>query len=123
MVLRALLAMLVLTATPLRAQSLHFRHLRAENGLSSSWVRAIAKDSRGFVWFATDDGLNRYDGAQVVVYRPRVGDPNSLASSVITTVFEDSHQRLWLGLGGNYTGEALYDRDQDRFQHVPIGSK
>jgi signal transduction histidine kinase/ligand-binding sensor domain-containing protein len=100
--------------------SLRFDHLTADNGLSNSWVYCILKDSRGFMWFGTADGLNRYDGSSIKVYRYDPNDPTSLPSSRVGFLFEDSRQRLWVG-GWEEGGLALYDRDKDRFQRHPSG--
>ena len=50
---------------------LRFERLSLEQGLSQSIVECILQDARGFMWFGTEDGLNRYDGYQFVVFRPR----------------------------------------------------
>ena len=61
----------VLSAGAVRAQEpkLRFTHLSGEQGLSNSTIEAICQDSRGFMWIGTRDGLNRYDGHEMVVYR------------------------------------------------------
>lgn len=92
-----------------------FAHLMLEHGLSNNWVFAILKDDRGFLWFGTQDGLNRYDGRGFKVYRGDPHDESALAASVVRVLFEDSKKRLWIGHGWANTGFALYDRDLDRF--------
>ena len=77
---------------------------------------AILKDSRGFLWFGTQDGLNRYDGRGFKVYRHDPLDPTSLPASVVRVLFEDSKKRLWVGNGWANAGFALYDRDHDSFK-------
>ncbi len=96
-------------------QRLRFGHLGVENGLSSAWVQAILKDSYGFLWFGTQDGLNRYDGGAFKIYRHDGQDPSSLPSSVVGVLMEDSKKRLWIGSGWAHSGLALYDRERDRF--------
>ncbi len=94
-----------------------FGHLRLEDGLSGSWVQSIAKDSRGFLWFGTEDGLNRNAGGVLKAYRHDPADPKSLPIKAVTAILEDSRGRLWLG-GGMGTGRgglARYDFEQDRF--------
>ncbi len=78
------------------ANDLRFRRLSVEDGLSSNTVRAIVQDSRGFIWIGTDEGLNRYDGVAVKVFR--CGTP---ASSI--TALHDDGTRLWVG-----TEEGVY---------------
>ena len=51
------------------APEFRFQHLGTEEGLSNAWVHAVLKDSRGFLWVGTEDGLNRYDGRSIAVHR------------------------------------------------------
>jgi ligand-binding sensor domain-containing protein len=94
-----------------------FQHLGAEQGLSNSRVYALLQDSRGFLWVGTDDGLNRYDGASMVVHRARLEDAHGLASSQVRALFEDDRKRLWVGAGGTL---HLYDRMKDRFERFAL---
>jgi PAS domain S-box-containing protein len=100
-----------------RGERLRFQRLSVEDGLSNTWVRAVVKDSRGFLWLATPDGLNRYDGSRVVHYRHRADDPHSLVSSEVWSLFEDRRQRLWVGTA---EGLDLYDPKLDRFDAHPL---
>ena len=78
-------------STSLYAQerTLRFEHLSLEQGLSQSSVYAIVQDHKGFMWFGTEDGLNRYDGYRFWVYRNHADDPKSLSSSAIEALYED----------------------------------
>ncbi|MBN2369707.1 MAG: PAS domain-containing protein [Vicinamibacteria bacterium] len=98
-----------------------FGHLTADDGLSRNWVQCVLKDTRGFLWIGTQNGLNRYDGRKFTIYRHSPGDPHSLPSSVIGGLYEDRRGRLWIGSGWGRGGLALYDRDMDRFIRVPYG--
>ncbi|RYF21070.1 MAG: hypothetical protein EOO42_11240, partial [Flavobacteriales bacterium] len=51
------------------AQNLKFKHISVEDGLSNSTIECIFQDHRGFIWFGTRDGLNKYDGNQITVYK------------------------------------------------------
>ena len=82
---------------------------------------SIVRDSRGFLWVGTQDGLNRYDGRSFTTYRQSPSDPHSLPASVAGVLFEDSRKRLWVGTGWGQQGLALYDRDRDRFVRYPHG--
>jgi ligand-binding sensor domain-containing protein/signal transduction histidine kinase/DNA-binding response OmpR family regulator len=93
-----------------------FTSLTSMDGLSSNTVNAILKDSYGLMWFATDDGLNRFDGTDVVVYRHNKKDPSSLRSSDISSLHQDSKGRIWVGTieGGLH----LYNRRKDAFVSI-----
>ena len=69
-----------------------FEHLSPSDGLSSSSVNTILQDSRGFMWFGTNDGLNRYDGRNFKIFRR----PNGLNSNFINVLHEDERQNLWV---------------------------
>jgi hypothetical protein len=68
---------------------LTFKHLTTNDGLSQGYVVDILQDRRGFMWFATRDGLNRYDGYTFVVYKHDPNDPGSLSSNFLQDLMED----------------------------------
>ena len=107
-------ALLILHPVFLQAQAptLSFRHLGNEQGLSNSTVETIYQDSRGFMWFGTRDGLNKYDGYQLVVYRYNAADSNSISDNYITSIFEDSDHTLWVG---TRNGLNRFDAGSNRF--------
>jgi ligand-binding sensor domain-containing protein/signal transduction histidine kinase/DNA-binding response OmpR family regulator len=76
---------------------LKFKHITNEQGLSNSTIETIFQDNRGFIWFGTRDGLNRYDGHQMIVYRYDPKDSNSLSDNYIRCIYEDRQHRLWIG--------------------------
>jgi ligand-binding sensor domain-containing protein len=114
-----LLAALLLSgvATPLRAQApdLQFRHLSIRDGLSQSIVDAMVQDRRGFVWFVTEDGLNRYDGYRFSVYKHDARDPASLVHNEIKCIHEDRAGILWIGSFSR--GLERFDPSTGRFSH------
>ena len=77
-------------------RDLKFTHLTTNDGLSQSNVTAILQDHRGFMWFATGEGLNRYDGSSFVVYKNNPNDPGSLSHNFIRDLVEDDHGYLWV---------------------------
>ena len=81
---------------PALARDLKFTHLTTSDGLSQGYVTAILQDRRGFMWFATRDGLNRYDGNAFVVYKNNPNDSGSLSSNFIQDLVEDDHGYLWI---------------------------
>jgi ligand-binding sensor domain-containing protein/signal transduction histidine kinase len=97
-----------------------FTHLGLEDGLSQSAVGVILQDSRGFMWFGTQDGLNRYDGYNFVVYRNDPNELTSLGGNQIRAIVEDSSGVLWVGTSGG--GLNKYDPNTDtfvRYMHDP----
>jgi signal transduction histidine kinase/CheY-like chemotaxis protein/ligand-binding sensor domain-containing protein len=96
-----------------QATNLKFAHIGTESGLSQSKVTCILQDSRGFMWFGTRDGLNRYDGYGFVVYKKKTEDSNSISNNSITSIIEDKKGDLWIGTWGG--GVNKFDRERDRF--------
>jgi len=74
-----------------------FQRISLEQGLSESIVTSIIQDSRGFIWFGTQDGLNVYDGYGFTVIRNDPNNPNSLSYNQIETIYEDKSGWLWIG--------------------------
>ena len=101
-------------SVPVSAQKpdIKFQHLSLEDGLSQSTVYTILQDSQGFIWFGTQDGLNKYDGYRFTVYRNDPQDVNSLSHNEIFSLYEDSQGTLWIGTGN---GLNQFDRQHDRF--------
>lgn len=88
-------------------------HILSENGLSQNTVHSIIQDSKGFMWFATEDGLNKYDGYNFTVYKNNPQDKNSISDNFIWTIFEDKKGFLWIGT--NSGGLCKFDRDKETF--------
>ncbi|MGE0446193.1 MAG: two-component regulator propeller domain-containing protein, partial [Vicinamibacterales bacterium] len=98
-----------------RPEPIRFDHLSVEQGLSQSIVRAVLHDAAGFLWFATHDGLNQYDGYRLTIYRHEPDNPNSLPSSVVMSLAEQATPGgavLWIGTND---GLAAFHAAQDRF--------
>jgi ligand-binding sensor domain-containing protein len=97
--------------------TVRFGRLRTEDGLSHSKVAAIEKDIHGFMWFGTDDGLNRFDGYSFQVYRSSKGDTSGLASDFVRSLLSDRKGRLWVGTDN---GLNLYRPGTDDFRTFRI---
>jgi ligand-binding sensor domain-containing protein/signal transduction histidine kinase len=96
-----------------RVTDLKFAHLTTNDGLSQSNVKAILQDHRGFMWFATQDGLDRYDGNTFVVYKHNPNDPDSLSANLVVDLIEDDQGYLWIA---TYTGGVnKFDPRTERF--------
>lgn len=94
-------------------QNLAFEHIGTREGLSHSNTICILQDSRGFMWFGTRDGLNRYDGYSFAVYRNEPGDRNSLGGNMIMDIKEDHEGSLWIATWGG--GLSRFDLDSEKF--------
>lgn len=95
------------TLPPLFGTDIRFERFSNEQGLSISVVNSIAQDKQGFMWFATQDGLNRYDGINFRIYKHDPDDPMSLAANWVEIVYVDSQGALWIGTIAN--GLDRYD--------------
>ena len=80
-------------ATPM---PMHFKHLSIRDGLSQNNVQSILQDSEGYMWFATESGLNRYDGYTVTRYLRERGNPAGFANDYVWQIAEDGNADLWL---------------------------
>lgn len=87
--------------------------LSNSSGLSQNSVQAIFKDRYGFLWFGTQDRLNKYDGIKMVIYRHLNNDPTSLPANNIMALGEDADGALWVGT--RLGGLSKYDRARDSF--------
>lgn len=96
------------------ARPIYFEHLTMRDGLSQSTVMSILQDSQGYLWLATENGLDRYDGYSIRAYRRERGNEHGLASDFIWTIAEDARNDLWLATSGG--GVARWDRHTDTFQ-------
>jgi ligand-binding sensor domain-containing protein/AraC-like DNA-binding protein len=92
-----------------------FGRLSVEDGLSQSSVFAIHQDSTGFMWFGTEDGLNRFDGYHFKVFRPHPGNLHGINDNIIHCIFEDRSGTLWIGT--NSGGLNRYDKQTEQFFH------
>ena len=90
-----------------------FEHLTVEDGLSQVTVYANLQDHQGFMWFGTQDGLNRYDGYTFKVFRHDPQIPGSISDNYIKTLYQDSKGRLWIGTRGG--GLNRFDADTEHF--------
>ncbi|WP_313916657.1 two-component regulator propeller domain-containing protein [Tahibacter sp.] len=102
------------------AAAIRFQNYDAEQGLSHGRVRAIAQDRDGYIWIATRDGLNRFDGHRFRVYRHDPADPGSLPDNVVMALATTADGALWIGTAGG--GLARYDAERDRFQVFRAGA-
>lgn len=93
--------------------NIEFGHLTSQNGLSNSDINSIVQDKDGFIWFATEYGLNRYDGYELKIYRNITGDKTSLTDNSINCIFVDHNGTLWAGTSRG--GLCRYVKNSDSF--------
>ncbi len=95
-----------------------FENISAAEGLSNLEVHAIFQDKNGFLWISTANGLNRYDGVNMVVFKNDPGDITSLPNNNCYAITEDSEGFLWIGVSGNAI--AKYNPVNEKFSKYPI---
>lgn len=102
-------------------EEINFSSITTKDGLSSNTVNAILKDRYGLIWFATEDGLDKFDGTNFTIYRHKPGDSTSLQANEILSLHEDKAGNLWVGTSGGSL--SLYDRKKDAFINFSSGKE
>lgn len=97
-----------------------FEHFTIKNGLSQNTVHAALRDSEGYYWLGTQDGLNRYDGYSVKVYRHEKSDSTSISDNFILTIIEDRHKNLWIGTRNGFNH---FDKRTEKFTRIISNEK
>ncbi|MEJ2196015.1 MAG: two-component regulator propeller domain-containing protein, partial [Ignavibacteriaceae bacterium] len=103
-----------------QSEKIHFSQLTTKNGFSSNDINDILHDSRGFMWFATDMGLHRWDGYKMKVFFHQPNDSSSLSASSISSIYEDKDSVLWIGT--YKSGLNRYNRKLQNFTRYDIGN-
>ena len=99
------------------ADSFSFKHITMQDGLSSNKVYSTYRDSRGFIWFSTAYGLNRFDGYTIKVF-PRVsGDSTTIGGDVVSQVWDIADERLLINANHTY---SIFDKRTETFR--PAGT-
>lgn len=107
-----ILVILITRHTGIAQQNITFKHLTNTDGLSQSNVIDIIQDNKGYMWFCTRDGLNKYNGYEFTVYKNKSGDSTSLAGNDVRDIIDDRNGNLWIATFG---GLNKYNRDKDNF--------
>lgn len=97
---------------------LRFQNLTIADGLSNNTIRCIIQDSRGFMWFGTSNGLNKYDGYRFTVYRNEPSEPYGSGCLEVLSIFEDSDGDIWVGTKS--CGVYIYDRKIDKIRRLVL---
>lgn len=90
-----------------------FRHYKVENGLSENSVFCTLQDQKGFMWFGTKDGLNRFDGQKFQTFHHQLNDNNSIGNNFIRSLYQDKQNTLWVG---TERGVYLYNYTKNTFR-------
>lgn len=104
--------------------SIAIENIGIEDGLSQGMINDVVEDSLGYLWVATKDGLNRYDGSGFKIFRHDPTDSTSISDNFVYSLLVDSKGRLWVGTQSN--GVNLFDPSTERFLRFgkkQLGSK
>ena len=107
--------LLVISATLLFPQhaSFNFERISIEDGLSNNSINQILQTKDGFLWIATKDGLNRYDGKTFKIFKHSASDSLSIPENYVMCLLEDKKNNLWVGTWGG--GLCRYDSQNEYF--------
>ena len=111
----AISLILFLFSIPINAQNGKFYSTDKE--LSNSLINKVYQDKKGFIWIATENGLNKFDGTRFSIYRHLPLDSTSLKNNYVRSLYEDNHGNFWIGC---INGLQRYDRSTDSFSEVYI---
>lgn len=123
LIIRCLLGLCLLVSfhgTVAQQAGYQFRRIGVTDGLSNGHVMAIVKDQAGFVWMATDGGLNQYNGYSFRSFKHKDNDSNSLSNNFLHDVLEDASGKLWVA---TESGLDLFDRKNENFTHFNPGTE
>jgi ligand-binding sensor domain-containing protein/signal transduction histidine kinase/DNA-binding response OmpR family regulator len=109
--------LLLFNVCVVHAQHLNFRQLTVENGLSQNAVMSITQDQRGFMWYGTRYGLNRYDGIRFKVYKSIPGNKATINDNIVNALLSDGAGTLWAGTSA---GLCRYNDQADAFEQVAL---
>lgn len=113
------LAIILSSYCALASNSYYFKSLNVQNGLSQNTVNTILQDSRGFLWFGTKDGLNRYDGYRFTVYKNVTAEDWSLRNNFIRSLYEDHDGNIWVGTD---QGLDIFSPKDESFRHICLNT-
>lgn len=98
-----------------------FENYTLENGLPNNTVHQAFQDSRGYMWFATNHGVCRYDGYRFTTFRNDPTDSTSLSGLLARVIYEDKQKNLWIGTESG--GLNRFNREQETFEHILSADK
>lgn len=101
----------------MQAEPFYFKHYQVQDGLSNNTIRCCVQDTQGFMWFASRDGLNRFDGYAFRIFRNDSDQPNSIGNNVTNSLMVDQRGNLWVGTNG---GLYRYNPEKEDFTLLPF---
>jgi len=110
---------MLLSGGPRAEPIFQFHTLTRDDGLASSVVYDVTQDRTGFIWFATEDGVQKFDGVELTTYRQNRNNPHSLSNNIARKLLLDSKGTLWIG---TQNGVNVYQRELDRFIRITAES-
>jgi serine phosphatase RsbU (regulator of sigma subunit)/ligand-binding sensor domain-containing protein len=117
MVFLIIIVVLLLSMNSYAQDNYHFKNFADVEKLSNIQVSDFFQDSYGFMWIATDDGLNRYDGHSVKIYKNIQGNAESLPDNDVMQVIEDQNKNIWVAC---YNSIGKLDRKTDKFKRYGL---
>ena len=102
-----------------QTSTIRFERISAEDGLSQNAVLAILQDRQGFMWFGTEDGLNKYDGYGFTVFKHDPDDRLTLSDDFVSAIYEDRSGVLWVGTRSGLDHFDRVTRTFTHFEHDP----
>ncbi|MCX7986601.1 MAG: response regulator, partial [Bacteroidales bacterium] len=93
-------------------KQIRFQHYTTDDGLSQNMIDCMLKDHKGFMWFGTWNGLNRFDGYNFVCYKQKSDEPYTLSNNFVRSICQDAYHNIWIG---TRNGLNLYLYNQDKF--------
>jgi ligand-binding sensor domain-containing protein len=110
--------LLQLLAPAQQAREYSFKHFSVSSGLASNTVNAITQDAEGYIWIATTNGLQRYDGNNFISFKAQGGSPSAIPSSQIMGLYKDGEHNLWVIADNNRIG--IFDTRKFLFKEAKI---
>ena len=101
-----------------QAREYSFKHFSVTSGLAANTVGAIAQDDDGYIWIATTNGLQRYDGNSFITFKAQEHNPSAIPSNHIAGLYKDRQNNLWLIADNNKVG--IFDTRKFVFKEVSI---
>src|SRR5215213_8373860 len=92
--------LLRLTASTQQAREYSFKHFSVSSGLAANTVNAVTQDADGYIWIATSNGLQRYDGNSFISFKAQENNSSSIPSDHVMGLYRDNKNNLWL-IGDN----------------------